>query len=41
MKQEEVAEHLGVSRRYVRDRLDAFREAAQKMIVSPKAEAAT
>lgn len=32
MKQEEVAEHLGVGRRYVRDRLDAFRETAQRIL---------
>jgi RNA polymerase sigma-70 factor (ECF subfamily) len=32
MKQEEVAELLGVSRRYVRDRLDAFRETAKKLL---------
>lgn len=28
MRQEEIAEHLAVSRRYVRERLDAFRTAA-------------
>ncbi len=32
MKQEEVAEVLGVSRRFVRDRLDEFRAAARNLI---------
>jgi RNA polymerase sigma-70 factor (ECF subfamily) len=32
MKQEEVAEVLGVSRRFVRDRLDEFRAAARDLI---------
>jgi len=32
MKQEEVAEHLGASRRYVRDRLEAFRTAATRAL---------
>lgn len=33
MKQEEIAELLGVSRRYVRDRLDAFRALSQALLV--------
>lgn len=32
MKQEEVADVLGVSRRFVRDRLDEFREAAGDLL---------
>jgi RNA polymerase sigma-70 factor (ECF subfamily) len=32
MKQEEIAELLGVSRRYVRDRLDAFRVSAKQVL---------
>lgn len=36
MKQEEIAEHLGVSRRYVRDRLDSFRQSAT-LILDDKA----
>jgi RNA polymerase sigma-70 factor (ECF subfamily) len=36
MKQEEIAELLGVGRRYVRDRLDTFRESAKKFLSDEK-----
>jgi RNA polymerase sigma-70 factor (ECF subfamily) len=36
MKQEEVADVLGVSRRFVRDRLDEFREAARRLLMEDK-----
>jgi RNA polymerase sigma-70 factor (ECF subfamily) len=36
MKQEEIAELLGVGRRYVRDRLDRFRESAKTFLSDEK-----